>query len=691
MFWPQRCNRHAVLFLLILAGVLVSPVVPVRAAGYFIDQIGVNGDLFGRSASELEDINSDGNWEFLVGMPGKSVSDAGQVFFWYGGTGLTVAPDVVWTGSNNEMFGWCVARIGDVNDDNVADFAVGAPWADNVGTNAGRVYVFFGGSLTSGTAAAQADVVIDGALGSDGFGYAISAAGDFDGDGIDDFIVGAPDVATPPTKPGSAFVIYGANGGPSSDLADATVLSGPVAGGRFGFAVSDAGDFLGGPEMSVAVGAPLLDNFGLDAGAVYVYEGRTGGATPDAVADATITSGAVTVANGNYGFSLCNAGRWSGDGLDDLAVGAPYDSGGLQAGRVEIVFGANSPSTSGDRYAVGRLSGDRFGYALADVRDVDGTSADDVLVGAPFENSPASDGGWAYVFTGGSSSQNDPDGLVGYANVPLRVGTAADDHYGTAVASAGDFDGDGQWDFAVGAPDGNNEPSGAVAGFVHLIHTTAGPVANELQSWRAEWNTDAGALQVELRFAFAVPAGQVVDLSLVRRTRDATGGPVSEQLVWSGRPDPAATASGSGLFRDGAGYGFVDTGVDALDDGAFLVYDVTATTDDGRTLVLTDLAGPAGPAPVFGLAVGRVWPNPGHGSSPRVRFRAAAGDPVSVDVFDVRGHRVRSLHAGVGTGVWQDVAWDGRDEAGGVVAAGVYQVLVTSPEGTRHARLVLVR
>ena len=305
MFRKLTSNWRAVFFPVVLFGALLIPVIPARGAVHLTDENGSGGTLFGAAMTELEDLNGDLKWEFLVGAPGAPNGGShGAVFMWMGGQELTAEPDFQWTGVIQEQFGFSVARIGDVNDDGEPDWAVGAPYSNEGGTNKGKVYLFYGDA----NPASIIPVGIIGELGGDNFGYSLSAAGDFNSDGVDDFIVGAPAIDSGlPGRAGFAYVIFGDNGGVSTDLGDALKLTGDFSADGFGWSVTDAGNFLGGDDC-VAVGAPKNDSrWGLNAGAVYVYEG---GGSPNNVVDHVIGCGG-TAAGSQYGFAVRGVGDWA--------------------------------------------------------------------------------------------------------------------------------------------------------------------------------------------------------------------------------------------------------------------------------------------------------------------------------------------------------------------------------------------
>ena len=685
-------NHRAGFFLvvsLVLAGSLAAP---ARGEVHLTDEAsGVAGQAFGASISELEDLNGDGRGEFLVGALGDDVAglNAGAVFCYLSRPANSHGLEKVWRGVAGEQFGHVVARIGDVNSDGRPDFAVGAPYSDTAGADAGRVCLFWGGSTLS----SSPDLVILGDLGGGQFGFSISAAGDFNGDGEDDFIVGAPLRNAGATQNGAAFVIFGGNGGPSTDLGDALMLTGEIAYGRFGWSVTDAGNFLGTAQDCVAVGAPYNTADGMEAGAAYVYEGSTAPTSPNAVFDLKIRNGADARPFSQYGFAVRNAGRWDGDGYDDLAIGAPYcDEGGNEAGRVEIVFGGPSPSATGNRSVNGQAATDHFGWSLARVGQVDGSSSEDLLVGAPDHDSTAADAGRAYLYLGGSSSYDSAASLVVLPVAPLNPGTAANDRYGFAVASAGLFDADADLDYAVAAPVGSIGTT-AAAGYVWVHDSTGGVVAAALAGWDAAWTPDGA---VDLRFAVNLARESLASLLLERRVLDAGGNLVESRTAWQGALDLAGSGGpvdlGAGLVFDGAAFLFTDSGVlppDAYTGG--LQYVLTLTGTDGAELTLDALAGPGtftGSLPVPQLALDAAWPNP-FNPTVSVRFLAPVGGEARCRVTDLRGRHVATLFSGAGSGVWRTVTWDGRADDGRLSASGVYLVSLEG-DGQRAVRRVVL-
>src|SRR5439155_13951577 len=154
---------------------------------------------------------------------------------------------------------------GDVSGGGLADVVVGADLNAAGGAGAGRVYVFYGGP----GADAVADLTLTGAAAGDAFGNSVSSAGDVNGDGYADVIVGAYLNDAGGTDAGRAYVYYG---GPGADAVADLTLTGAAAGDSFGYSVSSAGDVNGDGYADVIVGAYQNDAGGGDAGAAYVYD-----------------------------------------------------------------------------------------------------------------------------------------------------------------------------------------------------------------------------------------------------------------------------------------------------------------------------------------------------------------------------------------------------------------------------------
>ncbi len=682
--YAARCNSCAVFGLLVLFSVLFIPVMAHADAVFLTDHAsGFTGQDFGAAVCGLGDIDGDGNNDLLVGAPGdnSSGSEAGAAFLWYGNSAVTHSANEVWYGVAGEKFGYSVAAIGDVNNDGNPDFAVGAPLSNTGGTGKGRVCIFYGGSFLSPTP----DLIILGANGGDQFGFSVAAAGDFNGDGKDDFIVGAPYSNTGGTNIGAAYVIYGNTGDPSTDLVDATTLTGEIGGDFFGWSVCPAGNFLGGNEVSVAVGAPGNDShWGLDAGAVHIFKGSLFPATPDATADHLIGVGGTSQAGSQYGWVVRNAGRWDNVAYDDLAVGAPTNNqAGSAAGRVEIIFGGLSPSTTGDRYATGSSGGDNLGYALAPLGDFTNSGRDDILIGAPFYAGDGTDAGRAYIYEGNSSSGG-VSVLAAIVVDPLMPSTQAFDRFGFAVAGTGDFDGDGFMDYAVAAPSGNIA-NNAPAGFCRLWATDNQTVATFRFQAVSTWTDDG---QVQLRLILPVAPEDIVNLEIRRQ------GAFGQETVFDG---PVEDLVVPGFFPDGEHhYQLIDAG--PFDQGIpdrMISYQATLNLRNGGMIELSDpyvwepLSLEQQPA-LRPLMARQAWPNPANPRS-ALEYKVAQGLSYSLTIADIRGRRIRQLVEGRGTGQWEQKSWDGKDDLGRALPSGLYLFRLRTNGHIEIRKVILAR
>src|SRR5262249_47181052 len=157
--------------------------------------------------------------------------NAGRAYVYFGGPTPDAVPDLVLTGeAPGDLFGISVASAGDVNGDGYADVIVGAYSNDAGGNNAGRAYVYFGGP----TPDAVPDLVFTGPSPFARLGCSVASAGDVNGDGYADMIVGAFQSNANGFESGQANLYLG---GPSADAVADLVLVGVASGDRFGFSV----------------------------------------------------------------------------------------------------------------------------------------------------------------------------------------------------------------------------------------------------------------------------------------------------------------------------------------------------------------------------------------------------------------------------------------------------------------------
>ncbi|MFN8465280.1 MAG: FG-GAP-like repeat-containing protein [Caldilineaceae bacterium] len=407
--------------------------------------VGANAnDTFGRSAAGAGDVNSDGYGDLIVGAPYYANNDTGKVYVFHGSAGgLTgTAGSPAWSaeGENaSDLFGWSVAGTGDVNGDGYGDIIGGAQAANG---STGRVYVFHGSAIgVSGTAAHPAWNAGGEAAGS-GFGVTVAGAGDMNGDGYGDIVVGSGALPWETNSAGKLYVFHGgANGITGTGAGPAWSAVGEGTSSRFGNSVASAGDVNGDGYGDIVVGAPTTNG---GRGKVYVFHGGASGVRGTPSLPAWGTTGEIVV--GQFGYTVASAGDVNGDGYGDIVVGAPYANGAK--GKVYVFHGSASgvsgTAVSPAWSAEGEYAGDWFGVAAAAAGDVNGDSYGDIVVGAKFAKIST---GKVYVFFGGAS------GITGTALSPAwsTEGAEPNNGFGSSASSAGDVNGDGYGDIVVAA------------------------------------------------------------------------------------------------------------------------------------------------------------------------------------------------------------------------------------------------
>lgn len=463
------------------------------------------GDYAGQSVSAAGDINGDGFDDLVIGAPYSSDA-AGVSYVVFGGapglpsplnlSTLDASSGLVITGASAfDYVGFSVNEAGDVNGDGFADLIIGAPSSSLGESYGGAAFVVFGSdqpmpaTLSVSSLDGDNGFAIPGIVADSDSGASVSGAGDVNGDGIDDLIIGAPYTAN-----GTGYVVFGSDQGWDATfaLSDLTGTNGFRIDGAnvadtLGQSVSGAGDINGDGIDDLLIGATLAGTTGAYAGAAYVVFGSTSSLVHPldiSTLDGSNGFAIVGVSDGDSaGFSVSAAGDVNGDTIDDLIVGAPgADPNGSASGASYVVFGKqiwtsplNLSSLNGTNgFALqGAGAGDESGTSVSGAGDIDNDGFDDLLIGAPLADPSGNASGAAYVVLGSNQAWSATLSLASLnGSNGFRVdGVAAGDQAGTSVSAAGDIDVDGSADFLVGAP--LDDPNGTDSGAGFLIYDAA--------------------------------------------------------------------------------------------------------------------------------------------------------------------------------------------------------------------------
>ena len=286
------------------------------------------------------DVNGDGFGDVLVGVYDYDDGEGneGRAYL-YLGAPSGFATSFAWAEASPQAsaeFGISVSSAGDVNGDGYGDVIVGADAYDNGSTDEGSAYVYLGtdsGLSTTATWTAESDQAYS------YYGRSVASAGDVDGDGYGDIIVGAYRDGT--ANEGRAYVYLGSSAGPSGSASCSREPDN--AGAYFGFSVASAGDVNGDGYGDVVVGAYGDEDGHADEGRTYLYLGSSSGLGTNA--DWTSESDQDSA---YFGYSVASAGDVNGDDYGDVAVGAHYyDSGEANEGRVYLFLGSASGLSGG--------------------------------------------------------------------------------------------------------------------------------------------------------------------------------------------------------------------------------------------------------------------------------------------------------------------------------------------------------
>lgn len=468
--------------------------------GFTINGIDL-GDNLGFSASEAGDFNGDGIADIIIGAPsadpnGTSVAGESYVIFGGAGVGSSGSFDLASLNGNNgfvlngidarDLSGFSVSEAGDFNNDGFDDVIIGAPNADAL-PFAGESYVVyggpdqgFGGSLDLANLDGGNGFVIFGVDNNDRSGLSVSSAGDVNGDGIGDLIIGAPEASPNGFSSGQSFVLLGGSGigsDGSFNLANLDGSNGFAINGidqfadRSGRSVSGAGDVNGDGFDDLIIGAPGADpNDVANAGESYVVFGGPNVGSSGSLELANLNGGNGFVLNGfsrnnPAGETVSGIGDINNDGIEDIIVTSPSaDPNGVSgAGQSYVVFGNPDVGSSGS-IELANLNGSN-GFVINGIRsftgsgktasgagDINKDGVDDLIVGSTNDNGSYVIYGRSDIGSGGRFNLADLNGDNGFF-----VFRDPPSFPGRVVSGIGDFNNDGIDDLITANPNAGGQ------------------------------------------------------------------------------------------------------------------------------------------------------------------------------------------------------------------------------------------
>jgi hypothetical protein len=639
--------------------------------------------------------DGDGFGDLVIGAPSydQNYANEGLAELHRGGPN-GVYNYVSWSGAGGQasaLYGSSVAGAGDVNGDGYNDVIVGAPSYTDSHTLEGKTFVYTGSS--AGLSPAAAWTYLGGQTGA-ALGRSVASAGDVNGDGYGDVIIGADYYDNGQTNEGRALVFLGTPGGLSTS--PAWSAEGDQVGATFGHVVACAGDLNGDGFSDVIVGAPSFDNEQTDEGRAYVYLG-----SPSGLSTTPIWTAEGNQASAFFGEAVAGAGDVNGDGYSDIVVGAPnYDLSDVDEGKAVVYLGGpGGPALTPVWSGYGSQAGAHLGVAAACGGDVNGDGRSDLLLGASGYDNDSVDDGRAYLYLGTATGPKSYPDWVSH-------GSQAGELYGCALSGSGDVNGDGFADLLVGAYNYSNGETAEGAAFFHFGNGRDG-----LDRTPGQWRADDGR---RIALLGKSESSSSFRLHLLGRTPAGRG---RVRLAWEVKP--------FGTPFDGSGVRLgimTDTGAPVVNRGSSAPLDVLADglnfdtkycwrvrlqTDSpffprslwlshpGNNRTEMDLRTAGGSSttenvrpdvPVLPRVI--VTPNPASGPCAVVMELPVASD-VRLTVVDLEGRRIATLLEGRMEAGLHTASWNGRGNRGERLAAGVYFAHLQTSDGRTQATKVI--
>lgn len=553
----------------------------------------------------------------------------------------------------------------------------------------GILLSFFWLPVASGQTVIQFNLLYqkNGTAVDDYLGYSVNSAGDVNNDGRVDFVAGAPEYGTNNPSIGHAKVFSGLNGNLLYTIIPPDTPYACEWDGNqwFGSAVAIAGNVDSYSGADIIIGRYY---YNYSYGSALVFRGGSDYATGNTIIYnkwATNTCGCASVCRlegDKFGYSVAGIGDINSDGKSDFIVGAPFDisNGYPISGRVFVYSGATG-DTIPNRQKGGNQGYNLFGAAVGGGGDVNGDGTADFIIGAPGEDEGYSDVGAVYVYSG----------TTGDLISPKKFGAFENDAFGRSVAIIGDLNGDGKAEFIVGTPRTNpGGRNGAGSAYIYsggsnfplLYPRIDGPAAGDSLGYSVAGIGDVDGDQIP-DFVIGAPG---------------TNSHKGKIYIYSGGSGTLLGTKSGLAFGDDFGYS-VSGGGDMTGDGLAEIVvgapdaDPGAIDDAGSVYVYKPvlLAPPRIRAPrpsTFNLD--QNYPNPFNANT-NISFSLNAPSRVELVVYNILGEKVRTLLSEDRPAGTHEVAFDGRDDKGKPLSSGTYFYKLTAGDKVVTKQMALIK